>query len=65
MANSNKLVVPEASSALNKFKFETARELGVPLKEGYSGDLTSRQAGSVGGAMVKKMIAMAEQSMSK
>ena len=52
----NKVVVPEAQSALDKFKMEAAAEVGVNLKQGYNGDLTSRQAGSVGGQMVKKMI---------
>ena len=54
MANKN--VVPEAREALNRFKMEAASEVGVNLKQGYNGDLTSRQAGSVGGQMVKKMI---------
>ena len=53
--NSNKINVPEARAAMNKFKMEAASEVGVNLKEGYNGDLTSRQAGSVGGQMVKKM----------
>lgn len=53
---SNKTLVPEAKAALDKFKMEAASEVGVNLKEGYNGDLTSRQAGSVGGQMVKKMI---------
>ena len=52
----NKVVVPEAKSALDKFKMEAASEVGVNLKNGYNGDLTSRQAGSVGGQMVKKMV---------
>ena len=52
----NKIMVPEAKEALNKFKMEAANEFGVDLKQGYNGDLTSRQAGSVGGQMVKKMI---------
>ena len=56
MANSNKIVVPEAKQALEQFKMEAANEVGVNLKQGYNGDLTSRQAGSVGGQMVKKMI---------
>ena len=51
----NKNVVPEAKEALNKFKMEAANEVGVNLKQGYNGDLTSRQAGSVGGQMVKKI----------
>ena len=54
--NSNKLNIPEARSAMDKFKMEAASEVGVNLKEGYNGDLTSREAGSVGGQMVKKMI---------
>ncbi len=53
---SNKSLVPEAKEALEKFKMEAANEVGVNLKQGYNGDLTSRQAGSVGGQMVKKMI---------
>lgn len=51
----NKNLVPEAKEALNKFKMEAANEVGVNLKAGYNGDLTSKQAGSVGGQMVKKM----------
>lgn len=61
--SSNQNEVPEAKSALNRFKYEVASELGVPLKEGYNGDLTSRQNGSVGGYMVKKMIAAQEKEM--
>ncbi|MBE6671095.1 MAG: alpha/beta-type small acid-soluble spore protein [Ruminococcaceae bacterium] len=53
---SNKTLVPEAKEALNRFKMEAANEVGVNLKQGYNGDLTSKQAGSVGGQMVKKMI---------
>ena len=53
--NTNKLTVPEARAAMNKFKMEAASEVGVNLKQGYNGDLTSREAGSVGGQMVKKM----------
>ena len=57
MAKSNsKINIPEARSAMNKFKMEAASEVGVDLKEGYNGHLTSREAGSVGGQMVKKMI---------
>ena len=56
MANSNKLVNPNAREAMNRFKMESASEVGVSLKPGYNGDLTSRQAGSIGGNMVKKMI---------
>ena len=61
--SSNKLVVPEAKEAMNKFKMEAANEVGVTLKQGYNGDLTSREAGSVGGQMVKKMIAAYENGM--
>ena len=53
---SNKIMVPNAREAMNKFKMEAANEVGVNLKQGYNGDLTSKQAGSVGGQMVKKMI---------
>ena len=53
--NTNKLNVPQARAAMDKFKMEAACEVGVNLKEGYNGDLTSREAGSVGGQMVKKM----------
>ena len=60
---SNKSVVPEAKEALNRFKMEAASEVGVNLKQGYNGDLTSREAGSVGGQMVKKMIAAYENGM--
>ena len=56
--NTNKLNVPEARAAMDKFKMEAANEVGVNLKEGYNGDLTSREAGSVGGQMVKKMKAV-------
>ena len=63
MAKRNNVVVPEAKAALNKFKMEAAREVGVDLKEGYNGQLTSREAGSVGGQMVKKMIESYENSM--
>ena len=61
--NTNKLNVPEAKAAMNKFKMEAANEVGVNLKQGYNGDLTSRQAGSVGGQMVKKMIEAYERNM--
>ncbi len=60
----NKTSVPEAKSAMDKFKYEVANELGVPLSDGYNGNLTSRQNGSVGGMMVKKMIEAQEKSMS-
>ena len=62
-SNSNRLVVPEAQDAMNKFKMEAANEVGVDLKEGYNGHLTSREAGSVGGQMVKKMIEAYENSI--
>ena len=52
----NKINVPEARQAMENFKMEAANEVGVNLKQGYNGDLTSRQAGSIGGQMVKKMI---------
>ncbi len=61
--NNNKLNVPEAKAAMNKFKMEAASEVGVNLKEGYNGDLTSREAGSVGGQMVKKMIESYEKGL--
>lgn len=65
MANnsSNRLVDPTAREAMDKFKMEAASEVGVDLKNGYNGDLTSRQAGSVGGQMVKKMIQSYENGM--
>ena len=62
--SSNKAVVPEAKGALNRFKYEVANELGVPLTDGYNGNLTSKQNGSVGGYMVKKMIESQERQMS-
>jgi small acid-soluble spore protein D (minor alpha/beta-type SASP) len=62
--SSNRAAVPEAKSALDRFKYEVASEIGVPLKDGYNGDLTSRQNGSVGGYMVKKMIEAQEKQMS-
>ncbi|MCI5872351.1 MAG: alpha/beta-type small acid-soluble spore protein [Clostridiales bacterium] len=61
--SSNKAAVPEAKSALDRFKYEVASELGVPLTDGYNGDLTSKQNGSVGGYMVKKMIEAQERQM--
>lgn len=61
--NSNKLNIPEAKAAMNKFKMEAAAEMGVNLKDGYNGDLTSREAGSVGGQMVKKMIESYEKNL--
>ena len=62
--SSNSAAVPEAKSALDRFKFEVANELGVPLTDGYNGNLTSKQNGSVGGYMVKKMIEAQERQMS-
>lgn len=68
MANStssnNRLEVPEAKSAMERFKMEVANEIGVPLTDGYNGNLTSAQNGSVGGYMVKKMIENQERMMS-
>lgn len=64
-SNNNKLNIPEAREAMDKFKMECANEVGVNLKEGYNGDLTSRQAGSVGGQMVKRMIESYEQKVSE
>ena len=64
MKNSNNTTsVPEAKEAMNKFKMEAASEIGVSLKQGYNGDLTSKQAGSIGGQMVKKMIMKQEEQM--
>ena len=64
MANSsNKKLVPEAMDALDKFKYEVASEVGVNLKQGYNGDLSSRDAGRIGGQMVKKLIQQAENQM--
>ncbi len=60
---SNKLTVPQAKEAMERFKMEAANEVGVNLKNGYNGDLTSRQAGSIGGQMVKKMIESYENSI--
>ncbi len=60
---SNTTLVPEAREAMNRFKMEAANEVGVNLKQGYNGDLTSRQAGSVGGQMVKKMIEAYQNSV--
>ncbi|QEY34214.1 alpha/beta-type small acid-soluble spore protein [Caproiciproducens galactitolivorans] len=62
-SRSNRNVVPEAREALDKFKMEAASEVGVNLKQGYNGDLTSKEAGSVGGQMVKNMIKSYEQNM--
>ena len=60
---SGRMSVPEAKGAMNRFKEEVANELGINLKEGYNGDLTSKEAGSIGGEMVKQMIKKQEESM--
>jgi len=60
---SNKALVPNAKDGLNRFKMEAASEVGVNLKQGYNGDLTSKQAGSIGGQMVKKMIESYENGL--
>lgn len=62
-SKSGQMEVPEAKAAMSRFKEEVASELGVPLKEGYNGDLTSAQAGSIGGEMVRKMIRKQEEQM--
>lgn len=59
----NRVEVPEAKAAMDKFKTEVASELGVNLKEGYNGDLTSREAGSIGGEMVRRMVKSYEESI--
>ena len=59
----NKVNIPEARAAMDKFKMEAANEVGVTLKQGYNGDITSRQAGSVGGQMVKKMVEAYENKL--
>ena len=61
--NTNKINVPEARAAMDKFKMEAAAEMGVNLKQGYNGDLTSREAGSVCGQMVKKIIESYEKNL--
>ena len=63
MSNNKQSLVPEAREALNRFKMEAASEVGVNLKDGYNGHLTSREAGSIGGQMVKKMIESYENSI--
>jgi hypothetical protein len=60
---SNRILVPQAKAGLDRFKMESAREVGVTLKDGYNGDLTSREAGSVGGQMVKKMVEAYEKNL--
>ena len=62
-SNSNRAMVPEAKQALNNMKYEIANELGINLKQGYNGDLPSRQAGSIGGYMVKRLVEQAERQM--
>ena len=61
--NSNKKLVPEATESLDKFKYEVASEVGVNLKNGYNGDISSKDAGKIGGNMVRKMIQQAENQM--
>ena len=63
MKSNNQINIPEAREAMDKFKMEAASEVGVNLKQGYNGNLTSREAGSVGGQMVKKMVEAYEQSL--
>jgi len=62
-SNSNRSLVPEAKESLDKFKYEVASEVGVTLKDGYNGDLSSRDAGRIGGNMVRKLVQQAEQQM--
>lgn len=62
-SRNNRVLVPEAKEGLNRFKIESAKEIGVNLKEGYNGDLTSREAGSIGGQMVKKMVEAFEKNI--
>ncbi len=63
-SGSNRMEVPQAKEAMDRFKMEVASEIGVPLKQGYNGDLTSKQTGSIGGEMVRQMIKRQEESMS-
>ena len=63
MASNNRKLVPEAKEALDRFKMEAASEVGVNMKQGYNGDLTSKQAGSIGGQMVKKMVEKYENDL--
>lgn len=63
MRSSNRKVVPEAEEALNKFKYEVASEVGVNLKHGYNGDIAAKDAGKIGGQMVRKLIQTAESQM--
>ena len=63
MTSSNRMEVPESKAAMDRFKTEVASELGINLKEGYNGDIKAKDAGSVGGEMVKRMIQYAESNM--
>ena len=63
MKSNNQINIPEAREAMDKFKMQAAGEVGVNLKQGYNGDLTSREAGYVGGYMVKRLVEQAEQQM--
>jgi hypothetical protein len=63
MSSRNRVLVPQARAGLDRFKMEAAREVGVNLSEGYNGDLTSRENGSVGGQMVKRMVEAYEQGL--
>ncbi|GLC30943.1 alpha/beta-type small acid-soluble spore protein [Clostridium omnivorum] len=63
MSRNNRVLVPQAKAGLDRFKMEAASEVGVNLKEGYNGDLTSREAGSVGGQMVKRMVESYEKKL--
>lgn len=65
MANNNQVINPNAKDALNRMKYEVASQVGVNLAQGYNGDITAKQAGKVGGNMVKKMITDAQNMMSK
>ena len=65
MKNSNQINIPQAREAMDKFKMQAAQEMGVNLKQGYNGDLTSREAGSVGGQMVKKMCSVRTASFKR
>ena len=65
MTSSNRKVVPEAQESLDKFKYEIANEMGITLKDGYNGNLSSRDAGRIGGNMVRKLIEQAEKQMTK
>ena len=62
-SNSNRKLVPEAMGALEKFKYEVASEVGVNLKDGYNGDISAKDAGKIGGNMVRKLIQQAESNM--